>query len=331
MKIAPIVYVSFARKYGPWSSRRAGPNRGLVGFGSAEMNFQSQTHRHCKFSAAAQPSTTTFDPIDPLNERVEHCMLTVLLVRHGETVHNVAKLYAGITDSEYLLALRTFSDLRLTVHGMNQATSLGEALKHEPVTHVFSSDLIRACRTASAVAQHHPHVSVVPTTRLRERDFGDLEGKPWRTTWSLTKYGESGTAMRERAVSAWHWVLQETNVFEDATNLFIVLVSHGVFLGSLFTAICGFYNAQTPPNIFWNNTAYLKFVVIPSHNPVFKVECVNNTRHLTAVQRQKGGVGSSKFDESQKTMKDFFVPSPKKLGPKSGKSPSLTMVLFPPF
>jgi broad specificity phosphatase PhoE len=29
-------------------------------------------------------------------------MLTVLLVRHGETVHNVAKLFAGITDSEYL-------------------------------------------------------------------------------------------------------------------------------------------------------------------------------------------------------------------------------------
>ena len=28
-------------------------------------------------------------------------MLTVLLVRHGETVHNVAQIYAGITDSEY--------------------------------------------------------------------------------------------------------------------------------------------------------------------------------------------------------------------------------------
>src|SRR5438477_7266848 len=99
------------------------------------------------------------------------------------------------------LALRAFSDLRLTVHGMNQATSLGEALKHEPVTHIFSSDLIHAYRTASAVAQHHPHVSVVSTTRLCERDFGELEGKPWRTTWSSTKSGESSTAMSERAVS----------------------------------------------------------------------------------------------------------------------------------
>jgi hypothetical protein len=34
----------------------------------------------------------------------DDCMLTVLLVRHGETVHNVAKLFAGVTDSEYLLS-----------------------------------------------------------------------------------------------------------------------------------------------------------------------------------------------------------------------------------
>jgi len=174
-------------------------------------------------------------------------MLTVLLVRHGETVHNVARLSAGITDSE------------LTVHGMNQATSLGEALKHESVTHIFSSDLIRAYRTASAVAQRHPHVSVVQSTVLREQDFGELEGKPWRTTWSAAKIGESSVAMKERAVLAWHWVLQEINGFENATDPFIVLVSHGLFLGSLFTAICGFYKAQRPANIFWNNTAYLRF------------------------------------------------------------------------
>jgi broad specificity phosphatase PhoE len=31
-------------------------------------------------------------------------MLTVLLVRHGETVHNVANVFAGITDSEYSIS-----------------------------------------------------------------------------------------------------------------------------------------------------------------------------------------------------------------------------------
>jgi len=204
---------------------------------------------------------------------------------------------------------------------MNQATSLGEALKHEPVTHIFSSDLIRAYRTASAVAQHHPHVPFVPTTRLRERDFGELEGKPWRTTWSSTKSGESSTAMSERAFSAWHWILQEANVYESEGDLFIAVVSHGLFLSTLFTTICAFYSSPRPANVFWSNTAYLKFVVNSPTDPAFKVECVNNTAHLTAVQRQKGGVGSSKFDENQKSMKDFFPTGPKKPSSKPGKSP----------
>jgi broad specificity phosphatase PhoE len=214
---------------------------------------------------------------------------------------------------------------------MNQASSLGEALKHEPVTHIYSSDLKRAYRTAGAVAQHHPHVAVVRTQKLREQDFGDLEGKPWRTTWSTAKTGESSIAMKERAVSAWHWILQEANVYENETDLFVVLVSHGLFLGTLFTTICAFYNFPRPANIFWNNTAYLRFVVDASSDPAFNVKCVNNTGHLTAVQRQKGGVGSSKFDDSQKTMKDFFVTSPKKPGTKPGKSPlpPLPMPFFP--
>jgi len=62
---------------------------------------RNEISSHSKFSAAAQHQPPHSTPIDPLNGRIEFCMLTVLLVRHGETVHNVAKLYAGITDSEY--------------------------------------------------------------------------------------------------------------------------------------------------------------------------------------------------------------------------------------
>ena len=211
---------------------------------------------------------------------------------------------------------------------MNQATSLGEALKNEPVTHIYSSDLIRARRTAKALAQHHTHVAVVQTQLLREQDFGDLEGKPWRTTWSTSRNGESSIALKECAMSAWHWILRDSSVYENETDLFVVIVSHGLFLSTLFTAICVLYNSPRPANVFWNNTAYLKFVVNESNDPAFKVECVNNMSHLTAVQRQKGGVGSSKFDESQKTMKNFFVTSPKKLAPNPGKFPDLLLLLL---
>ena len=215
---------------------------------------------------------------------------------------------------------------------MNQATSLGAALKDELITHIFCSDLKRAHRTASAVAKHHPDVSVVADGLFREQDFGNLEGKPWRQTWtdgsnnSQRKHATSGTgesklAMKERAVAAWLWVLQQTGVYEQEKDLLVVIVSHGLFLGALFGSICTFYDTTRPANVFWANTSYVRFTVDDARDPCFKIESTNETGHLTAVQRQKGGVGSSKYDESQKTLGDFFVKSPKKLKTESGMFP----------
>jgi broad specificity phosphatase PhoE len=225
---------------------------------------------------------------------------------------------------------------------MNQAISLGEALEIEAITHIFSSDLKRAYRTASAIAEHHPFVSVVPDKLFREQDFGDLEGKPWRQTWTSdmnnstkshakSENGEPKAAMNERATSAWNWVIQHADIFDNPSDLFIVIVSHGLFLSALFKTICVFYNSPRPANIFWNNTAYLRFTVEPTRDPPFKIHRINETNHLTAVQRQKGGVGSSKYDESQKTMKDFFLPSTKKSNLNSGKLPSLVIFIPLPY
>ena len=206
---------------------------------------------------------------------------------------------------------------------MNQVTSLGRALKQEPITHIFSSDLKRAHRTASAIATHHDTVTVVPDKLFREQDFGELEGKPWRQTWTAAsttrshttpENGESKAAMTERAAAAWNWVLQQAQINDKDShgNLFVVIVSHGLFLSALFTRICAFYESSRPENVFWSNTAYVKFTVDHSREHSFIIERINEIGHLTAVQRQKGGVGSSKYDESQKTLKEFFIPSPKK-------------------
>ena len=223
---------------------------------------------------------------------------------------------------------------------MNQATSLGAALKDENITHIFSSDLKRAHRTASAVAAHHDNVTVVPNRLFREQDFGDLEGKPWRQTWTsdsttrshaTPENGESKAAMTERAAAAWNWVLQQVQIFDwdPDENMFVVVVSHGLFLSALFTRICAFYHSPRPGNVFWSNAAYVKFTVDHDREPSFIVERINETGHLTAVQRQKGGVGSSMYDESQKTLKDFFNSSPKKDESRSSKSSFLfPFILF---
>ncbi|KAF2263237.1 phosphoglycerate mutase-like protein [Lojkania enalia] len=104
----------------------------------------------------------------------------LFLIRHGETVDNVAQVYAGRRDSE------------LTNHGYQQATRLGLHFKSLGLrfTHLFSSHLQRAAKTAALiqVAQSAPSVgsdaihavpNVVQLPVLMEQDFGFYEGKKW--------------------------------------------------------------------------------------------------------------------------------------------------------
>ena len=248
--------------------------------------------------------------------------LTVLLVRHGETVDNIRQIYAGTRDSECAALLPSKANplcTRLTVHGMAQAKALADSLKHEPVSHIFCSDLKRASRTAAAIAEHHSQIVAIPDQLFREQDFGELEGQCWRETWTadaasraraIASFGESNVALAERASLAWDWVLRQVSPMHE--HQFVVIISHGRLLRSLLTSICRYYDTPRPPNVYWGNASYVRLSVISGRAPVLVFDRVNESGHLTSLQRQKGGVGSSTFDESQKTIDLFFSPSPEK-------------------
>ncbi|KAM3084392.1 hypothetical protein ACMFMG_001501 [Clarireedia jacksonii] len=97
--------------------------------------------------------------------------MRLLLIRHGETVHNVAGVYAGVTDSA------------LTNHGVLQAKRLGThlAATDANISQIYSSDLQRAYMTADAIrlSQEGGHAprEVTKLQLLREQDFGYYEGK----------------------------------------------------------------------------------------------------------------------------------------------------------
>jgi 2,3-bisphosphoglycerate-dependent phosphoglycerate mutase len=203
---------------------------------------------------------------------------------------------------------------------MIQAKALGKSLKDEPITHILSSDLTRARRTASEVAAYHPNVPLVTNPVLRERDFGDLEGKPWTQAHMTEARGESQYLLQTRAVEAWNWILEEGKTLEAQLDSFVVVLSHGLFLSILFSTICAFYNTSKPEKLFWRNTAYAKLVVTPGNPVGLTVESINDARHLQHLKRQKGGLGSMKYDTSQKTLQDFFS-SPKKQVSCSGIVP----------
>jgi broad specificity phosphatase PhoE len=91
--------------------------------------------------------------------------MKLILVRHGEAENNVSVVAGG--QLEY----------KLTENGIEQAKKLAERLKDEKIAIVFSSPLSRAKDTAKEIVKLHPKVKIVYDNRLKEMNFGELEGK----------------------------------------------------------------------------------------------------------------------------------------------------------
>lgn len=87
----------------------------------------------------------------------------VWMVRHGETVWNAQHKISG------------WIDVDLSERGQQMALDLRPRLQGEDFDGVWSSDLRRALDTAQ-LAYGRP---TVEDTRLRELDFGPLEGEDW--------------------------------------------------------------------------------------------------------------------------------------------------------
>jgi len=103
--------------------------------------------------------------MDKSNEhKSKYC--TFYIVRHGETVGNVNRILQG------------HIDLPLTEEGIVQAKMLAQKLASVKFDHAFSSDLLRAKRTAEIIAIEHK-LAVIAKKILRERTFGIFEGKSY--------------------------------------------------------------------------------------------------------------------------------------------------------
>jgi broad specificity phosphatase PhoE len=91
-------------------------------------------------------------------------MTKIYIIRHGETEWNIQKRLQGQKDSP------------LTKQGLEQAKERAKSLAQVPFEEVFSSDLVRAQRTAGIIALEH-QLTAKTHQLLRERSFGKHEGK----------------------------------------------------------------------------------------------------------------------------------------------------------
>jgi probable phosphoglycerate mutase len=88
--------------------------------------------------------------------------MKLYLVRHGATDMSDAARFNG------------HRDVPLNDAGLRQARALAEALEGRSFACVWSSDLTRALQTAQECG-----FDPVADPRLRELDFGDIEGATW--------------------------------------------------------------------------------------------------------------------------------------------------------
>jgi 2,3-bisphosphoglycerate-dependent phosphoglycerate mutase len=131
-------------------------------------------------------------------------MTRILLARHGETDWNREGRWQG------------HSDQPLNATGRAQADALARRLRGEPVSALYTSDLLRASQTAAAVGRE-TGLDPVPTPGLREVDVGELAGldraeagrrhPDWYTRWregtdEAYPGGERFSDLRDRALAS---------------------------------------------------------------------------------------------------------------------------------
>ena len=157
----------------------------------------------------------------------------IIAIRHGETSWNVDTRIQGQLD------------IPLSANGRWQAERLAEALRDEPIKAIYASDLTRAWETAQYLGHAHG-LQVTKEPGLRERGFGDFEGKTFAEIEVLLPEqslrwrkrdpdfspagGESLVALRARVVEA----AQRLATLHPGEQ--IALVGHGGVMDVLYRA-----------------------------------------------------------------------------------------------
>ncbi len=157
----------------------------------------------------------------------------IIAIRHGETSWNVDTRIQG------------HLDIPLSANGRWQAQRLADALKDDPMAAIYASDLTRAWETAQYVGRAQG-IEVTREIGLRERGFGDFEGKTFAEIEALLPDqslrwrqrdpafspagGESLVDLRSRVINA-----AERLAAQHPGEL-IALVGHGGVMDVLYRA-----------------------------------------------------------------------------------------------
>jgi phosphoserine phosphatase len=205
-------------------------------------------------------------------------MTQIILVRHGQTPWNKAKIFRGS------------KDIPLNDQGREEARLAGEWLKGEAIHAAYTSPLSRSRDTALAIAGLHG-VQVQDLPGLSDLNYGDWEGLPltevkvkyadlyrqWETSPQTVRFpnGETLEELRTRALSGVDEVLQQH------PDQVVLLSAHRAVNKVLIAAFIGLDNSH-----FWrigqDTTAINRFRRV---GDVWHIMSINDTCHLRGMER----------------------------------------------
>ena len=199
--------------------------------------------------------------------------MTILLVRHGETDGNAARVLQR-------------ADVPLNERGVRQADQLAARLSAHGFVHIVCSDLLRARMTAAPLAARSGIV-VEESPLLQERNFGDLRGvayaelaeNPFGPDFAPPN-GEDWPRFHERVADAFAFIVQRRR----SVNGTLVVVTHGLVCAALVERHALLPDGVVAPERFDNTS----ITVLHEQAPHW-VSLLNCTRHLVVAGERDVG------------------------------------------
>lgn len=211
-------------------------------------------------------------------------MTKIYIVRHCETEGNVKRLFQGV------------SDFDITENGEKQLNYLAKRFENVPLDKIYTSPLIRARKTALAVAGGR-NIEIEDSQGLKELNGGILEGKPFRETFNSIPglsdtwdnhpedfAPEGGEKMRDAYERIWNTV---KNIAKQNVGKTVACTTHGGVTRCLMcrllngditklsatpwsentaVSLIEFDSAFNPNVVFFNDVSHLPESLIPQRS-----------------------------------------------------------------
>jgi len=190
--------------------------------------------------------------------------MTILLVRHGETDGNAARVLQR-------------PEVPLNERGLHQADRLAHRLLAHGFVHILCSDLLRARMTAAPLAARSG-IAIEESPLLQERNFGDVRGTAYAAMAEdpfgpdyAPPNGEDWAAFHARVAEAFALIAERRR----GANGTLVVMTHGLVCRALVER-----HALIPEDVVAPERYHNTSVTVLHEAAPHAVSLINCTAHL---------------------------------------------------